>query len=523
MGGLDRFASARSRAHTGTLAPLRALLIVLVLAAPASAAAPSDPLAGSQRPLQIMRVGEALDRLVNPPQDVLVFVPDTGLDLDHPDLQPRLFSLPAATPAPAPDGGDPGTVQAGRPGWDIIGNAAENTAFQPDDDPTDPPAGSGHGTAVSGVLGAAWDNGQGGAGVAPNARFVVIRSCWDNDNCYQYAQASAIEWAADRGVRVVSMSWLSGPMENGFRDAILNNPDVLFVAIPSGGGGPADADPTNPLPCALDAPNVFCVTTSDDSDGLSCGWYGATSVDVAVPTESNVTTTNGGGFNATGCATSYAAPAAAGVATILFGIDPSAGPADVKAAIMDGARRVPAWQGKSVTGGVVDAFEAVRLFQERRGIPVRQPPAADPGTGQTPQPPAPAPEQTPADTLAPQLTLAVSPTRFRIGGRRTRLLVTVSEAAVLRTAVERALPGRRRGTTCAAPRRAPRGRRCTRWKRVGALERQLPAGDSKLRLAGVDRRGRKLPAGRYRVRGTATDAAGNASAPRTAPFQIVAR
>ena len=506
---------------------LAVLGAVLAIAAPAAAAPPSDPLAGSQEPLRIMRVGEALDRIGPALQDVLVFTPDTGLDLDHPDIQPRLFSLPAAVPAPAPEGGNPGTVQAGRPGWDLIGTLNPG-ALAPDDDPSDPD-GHGHGTAVAGVLGAAWDNGQGGAGVAPNARFVALRTCWNNDQCYNHVQASAFDWAADRGVRVISLSWLSADLMYGLGDAITGNPNVLFVTIPSGGGGPQDADPNNPLPCTIDSPNVLCVTTSAPDDGLTCGWYGANSVDVAVPTENGVTTLNGGGFGPVGCATSYASPTAAGVATILFGIDPTATPADVRAAIMDSARRVPAWEGKSVTGGIVDAAAAVDLFQQRRGIPGRTPPP--PGDPPPPEQPPPPPPQDTRDLVAPTLALDVVPDVFRAGGRGAQLssprggalVATVSEPSTLTAVVERSLPGRRRGARCVRPGRAPRGRRCRRFVRVGALERALAAGANRVRISGLDARRRRLPVGAYRVRAQARDAAGNRSVERRATFRIAAR
>src|SRR3954453_15177866 len=129
---------------------------------------------------------------------------------------------------------------------------------------------------AAGVLVAAWNNGAGGAREAPNARFVALRPCWGDDQCYQYVQAAAFNWAADRGARVVSMSYLedSDPanQEEGFADAITSHPNVLFVAIPSGNGPTYDVeDPVAqqnnsgsafpPWPCSLNAPNVLCVTT----------------------------------------------------------------------------------------------------------------------------------------------------------------------------------------------------------------------------------------------------------------------
>jgi hypothetical protein len=329
---------------------------------------PTDPLAGAQQPLQIMRIGLALDR-AGPLEDVRVLTADTGLDLDHPDIAPRLFALGA--PVPAPDagtyGGNPPTVPAGAHGWDLIGTL-DPPDENPDSDPTDPPGRTGHGTAVAGLLGAAQNNGEGGAGVAPNARLIALRTCWDGDQCYGHIQPVAFRWAAQRGARVISLSWLSTPDEEAITAAIRQLDQVLFVTIPSGNGGAFNADPENPFPCNLNAPNVLCVSTSSPDDGLDCGAFGPRSVDVAVPTRNSVTTQNGGGYiNPTGCATSWASPTAAGVATILFGIAPQAGPATVKEAIIDGARRVPAWRGRSVSGGIVDAAKTVSIFKARLG------------------------------------------------------------------------------------------------------------------------------------------------------------
>jgi Subtilase family len=433
-----------------------ALFLALALPAFAPAAAPTDPQGptAADSPLKIMRVAEALDRIGRPLQDVVVAIPDTGLDLDHPDLQPRLFALGQPTPVPDPDGGPNHVVAAGAAGWDFIGTNAPS-ALAPDADPSDFGA---HGTAVAGVLGAAWDNGQGGAGVAPNARIMALRTCWPNDECYQYVQAAAVNWAAARGARVVSMSWLSGPLEPGFQASITGNPNTLFVTIPSGNGGATDADPdaANRMPCSLNSPNVLCVSTSSPSDGLDCGDYGASTVDVAVPTQGGLTTADGGGFQATTCATSYAAPTAAGVATILFGLDPSATPAEVKSAIIDSARRVPAWSGRSVSGGIVDAEAAVVLFAQRRNISL-----AVPAPAPSPAPPgisAPAPTPVPVPVRAPILPAPSlkAPGISRVGvsvtrGRRPAIRVSARIAsngstttwAIQRRVVRRTKTGRR--------------------------------------------------------------------------------
>jgi hypothetical protein len=494
-------------------AALAIVPLALALVAAAFAAVPTDPSAPAQQPLGIMRVGEALDHVGPQLADVPVLAADTGLDLQHPDIAPRLFSLPQNTPAPDADNpGNPGgTVMAGAAGWDLIGggdNVPNPFALHPDADPSDE---NGHGTAVAGLLGAAWNNGQGGAGIAPNARFVALRTCWGNDECYQYVQAAAFNWAADRGVRVVSMSWLSSNLpadqEPGFRDAIAQHPNVLFVTIPSGNDGAYDVDAQQypPYPCSLNAPNVLCVTTSSPSDGLDCGGYGASSVDVAVPTQNSITTSRGGGFGGTGCATSFAAPTAAGLATILFGIDPTATAADVRSAIVDSARKVPAFAGKSVSGGVADAVAAVDLFQRRRGIPGRTPGVSAP-------PPTPLPPSAPGpvlDTTAPVLKLTISPAAFRAGGlgarlalkRGARLRIGLSEPAVVRITIKRE-----------SARRAS-----------GMLKRSIGPGTTKLPFAALDKGGRLLRPGRYKASAIATDLAGNKSRVATAKFTLKQR
>jgi subtilase family protein len=342
------------------------LLALLVLSAGgATGAAPTDPQAGNQQPLNIMRVPQALDILGRQPAGVKVMVQDTGLDLQHPDLRGRLFTFRSPTPAPSAGGG--GTIPRGGHGWDIIGqtNGCAPDGEDPDANPDDPVGCSGHGTAVAGVLGAAWNNGKFAAGVAPNARFVAMRSCWDGDQCYDHIQPAVAEWAGDHGVRVVTFSWLSGP-NPPMTAAMRRSPRTLFVGIPSGNGGAFNADPTNPFPCTANIPNIICVTTSAPNGGLDCGAFGRTSVDVAVPTRNMTTTRNGGGSFRTGCATSYASPVAGGVATILFGLFPTATPAQVKRAMIDGARDVGAWNNKSVSEGILNAVGAVRALRRIR-------------------------------------------------------------------------------------------------------------------------------------------------------------
>lgn len=507
------------------------LLSGLFVSQAGAIAPPDDPLYPQQvapgGALAVIHEPQALASIgATPLADVVVSNLDTGLDLDHPDFASRLVTVPAGTPAPDSYGSPPPAPTqvpaGGSNGWDLLGTLTQgDSTLHPDPDPTDPVGQTSHGTLVAGLLGAAFNNGQGGVGVAPNARFLAIRSCWDNDDCYQSVQSDAVNWAAARGVRVISMSWAASLADytSAFAPAVHAASNTLFVAIPGGNGGAALADDSR-RPCGDPSPNVLCVSTSSPTDGLDCGEYSPTIVDLAVPTQNNITTTNGGGNTTTGCATSFASPTAAGAAAVLFGLDPTATPQVVKQALIDSARPAAEWANRSVSGGILDLDAAVKLFAQRRGITLA------PGTPGAPQAPG-------ADRIAPRLSLHLSRRTFAPDDpkghaaksktpRGATLTVTLSEPAALRLSIVRRLPGRRVGGHCVAKKATNRRRpACTRSGAASTLRlRGLAAGSNRRHFAGRIS-GRALTRGTYQAIGIATDDAGNHSAARTISFAIV--
>jgi hypothetical protein len=98
----------------------------------------------------------------------------------------------------------------------------------------------------------------------------------------------------------------------------------------------------------------------------------------------------------------------------------------------------------------------------------------------------------------------------------TTIRFRLSEAATVTLAVDRARSGRRPPGRACSP-RAKRGRRCTTWSRVRALQRSASAGQNAIAL-----RARGLRPGRYRVALTAVDEVGNRSSRRTVALRVVA-
>jgi hypothetical protein len=147
-------------------------------------------------------------------------------------------------------------------------------------------------------------------------------------------------------------------------------------------------------------------------------------------------------------------------------------------------------------------------------------------------PPPPPAGETP-DTVRPVVSnLRVSPRRSRIGNKLprltairtgTRISFNLSEPARAILRFERARPGRRVRGRCVKPTRRNRARRrCTRYVRTrGRITVAGRLGPNRVRFQGRISRSRRLKPGAYRVVVTATDVAGNTSAPKRAKLRLL--
>ena len=257
---------------------------------------------------------------------VKVAVLDTGVDLDHPDLQARLD---------VPDGHD----------------------YVDDDAAPDDP--SGHGTHVAGTIGAIGNNGTGVAGINWTTTIVPLRVCGVDpvshvDGCKSSDQADALLRAGQAGVRVANMS-IVGPASAAVDAALAAYPQMLVVA--AAGNTTQDVDTTPVYPCASPRPNVICVAASGTDDALAAfSSYGAARVDLAAPGVNVWSTRPGPTLYGNASGTSAAAPFVAGVAALALGANPSATSSRLRDALEDSVDTVPALSGKVATGGRLDAF-----------------------------------------------------------------------------------------------------------------------------------------------------------------------
>jgi subtilisin family serine protease len=131
---------------------------------------PNDPYLTLQWAHGIIRSEAAWD-ITTGSSGIKIAIIDTGIDETHPDLASRIVA-----------------------GWDFVDN---------DNNPHDL---HGHGTHVAGIAAAVTNNGVGVAGMDWKARIMPVRVLDDQGTGYSSNVASGIGWACDNGAKVINVS-----------------------------------------------------------------------------------------------------------------------------------------------------------------------------------------------------------------------------------------------------------------------------------------------------------------------------
>jgi hypothetical protein len=276
-------------------------------------ATPNDPLFGQQAALTLIRMQQAWD-IEQGNASIVIGISDNGVDQEHEDLAPSLWTNTGEIPNNGKDDDGNGYVDD---------HQGYNFAWQ--DDGTQPgvtfnQGNNGHGTKVAGIVSASTNNGKGIAGVAYKCRMFPMKTARKNVAGIIYGYQSLI-YAAQMGFKVVNCSWGVvkpwSPVDQSVIDLCLAN-GVLVVASAGNHGSSGTTDAFNYLnfPSAYDGVLGVGETTTDDRVTASSG-LGLNAL-VMAPGNRAMTTDAGGGYTQTGVTgTSFAAPMAAGVAALV--------------------------------------------------------------------------------------------------------------------------------------------------------------------------------------------------------------
>jgi thermitase len=226
---------------------------------------------------------------------IKVAVLDSGVDLDHPDINPKVVARA-----------------------NFSGAATNEDKY-------------GHGTHVAGIV-AATHNTEGVAGVCPKCSILAGKVLDDRGIGSTSGVADGINWAVSNGAKVINMS-IGVRASRTLETAVNNAWNKGTVLVAAAGNGD---NQTKIYPAAY--PNVIAVGATDNNDAkASFSTYGASWVDIAAPGAAVFSTFPNhqfvleGQFNRSrnydiGNGTSMSSAIVAATAALVWSINPAASP-----------------------------------------------------------------------------------------------------------------------------------------------------------------------------------------------------
>lgn len=285
-------------------------------------------------------------------RQVTVAVIDTGIDYSHPELQNAIWTNPGEIPGDGIDNDENGYIDDIH-GWNF--HTDSSTIYSGTEDS--------HGTHTAGTIASA--RGTGGvAGITDN-QYVKLMSLKALGGPLGIgspdAVIRAIRYAETNGASICNLSLGSSAYSEDLAEAIKNSNMLFVIACGNGDsrgkGYDTDADPVYPASLPFD--NVISVASlMFDGNLAASSNFGAVSVDLAAPGSYILSTAPGGGY-AFMTGTSMAAPMVTGVAAMLYSCRTDLSLGEIKNVLIQSARPLESLQGKTVSGGILDAYAAL--------------------------------------------------------------------------------------------------------------------------------------------------------------------
>lgn len=220
-----------------------------------------------------------------------------------------------------------------------------------EDNDNDPYFGGSHGTGMTLHIGADANNGVGGAGINWRISMMPVRF-WNRANPVDFTKmAAGLDYAVAEGAPLSALYGGNYDYSQAMYDSINAARLADHLVIAPSANDSANNDVTPRYPASFDLDNIISAMSVNQYNGVDAIWnYGAISVDLAAPTQ-------------TGGGTSGGAARTAGVAALLKSAHPDWTYAQIKERILSTVDPLPSLAGKTVTGGRLNAANALAPVQ----------------------------------------------------------------------------------------------------------------------------------------------------------------
>jgi len=281
--------------------------VLVTAAGSAQETVPNDARYGDQWALPLIGAPEAWD--VGRGMAVPIAIIDSGIDLDHGDLQSKLWVNKDEIPSNGVDDDGNGYVD------DVNGYDLYNNDATPQDDYN-------HGSHVASIAGAAGNDGYGVAGVAWNTPLMAIKVLSNSGTGNAGSLAEAIIYAADNGARVINMSLGYTGSSSAVESAVeyARGRGCLLVAA-AGNHDTSDPGASTAVLGPANLSGVVAVSATTAADAVAPYSNYGPQIDIAAPGSSILGCNRSGGW-VTMSGTSMATPHVSGAAALLWGLHP---------------------------------------------------------------------------------------------------------------------------------------------------------------------------------------------------------
>jgi len=284
--------------------------------------------------------------------NVIVAIVDSGILTTHVDLAANLWV-----------NSSPGLKYSGDTDSIYGLNAVVGSGLPTDD--------LGHGTHVSGIVGAVGNNGVGVCGVAWKVQLMALKFISSQGEGSVSAEITCIDYAITKGAAVINASYGDTAFSVSEYQAILAAGQHGIVFVAAAGNSTQDNDVSPEYPADLPLDNIIAVGASDSRDTpASFSNHGSGSVELYAPGVDVLSTYN---TSSTAYAllsgTSMATPFVTGTVALLRAQYPTDTYRETINRILNGVDPTPTLTGLCLTGGRLDLATALTPATSNKAPP----------------------------------------------------------------------------------------------------------------------------------------------------------